>query len=278
MVRGDPPVRMGGVHALDDRGLRECGTPAFTPYFAEGTETCAEPWRAFPYERGHVYSDEDRPERLTYHTVREDPLVALKVQVPDAKAEFAPSVYFETSAPDGEGNTALHHAVMQNDIDAAAACVDMGADLNQPNGVGKTPRDLAAEIGGDVLTAVQELERRRAYTFFASHGLLGELLQFVPPKAVAELLNDNAMKNVRPRTTERMTQVYPVAACQGLGLRGDAEARAMATRIARKGVLSEDPEVRAAAAEALGRLGLAGACFTGVVAPLVKDSEDSVRR
>merc|ERR1719197_355747 len=218
---------------------------------------------------------------MTYQSVREDPLVALKAQVPDASAEFAPSIYFETSVPDGEGNTALHHAIMQRDIGAISDCVEMGADLWEPNGVGKTPLDLAKELGGEVgnlqrqvdengdvdaaaalqsinevVELVEQLERRRQYRFFAAHGHLGQLLQFVPAQAAAELLNPTPLAEC-PVDNGPSVQV---SACEGLGLR------------------FEKHPARAAAAQALGRLGLAGACFCGVVAPLVKDPEDAVRR
>ena len=57
--------------------------------------------------------------------------------MPDNPSEdFKPSEYFERSVPDGEGNSALHHAVMKRDIDAIRYVLSLGEDINVPNAHG----------------------------------------------------------------------------------------------------------------------------------------------
>jgi ankyrin repeat protein len=45
------------------------------------------------------------------------------------------------------GNTALHFAVLRNDVDMVKTLLDLGADKNIKNSIGKTPLDRARNKG-----------------------------------------------------------------------------------------------------------------------------------
>jgi hypothetical protein len=274
---------MGGVHMLEQKGIRMCTPPGFSPFFVQGSETLAEPWRSTA-----LNEDAQGRERFTYLGVREDPLVALKAQVPDASADFAPSVYYETSVPDGEGNTALHHAVKQGDYDAVKACLKMGADLHQPNGAGVTPLDMCAD--DEFRYKVLLLDKKRKFCFAAYHGHLDDLMGFVKPQACAELLRygrpntSDAQLSAQARRTQLQRETGLLSrdaekrsAAIGLGRQGDQGGAEYATDVARLLNIAEPTQVILAALEALPKLGRAGAAFAFLVADLVEHPDYTVR-
>ena len=53
----------------------------------------------------------------------------------------------DISLADNEGNTALHHALMEYSEDTARYLIKKGADYNCPNNDGETPADLAVQKG-----------------------------------------------------------------------------------------------------------------------------------
>jgi hypothetical protein len=103
--------------------------------------TAGDAWRA---EREQTLQQGTASPGVIYHGVRGDPLTDLLRQVPDNPSEdFKPSEYFERIVPDGEGNSALHHAVMKRDIDAIRYVLSLGGDINVPNAHGVTPLAVA---------------------------------------------------------------------------------------------------------------------------------------
>ncbi len=65
----------------------------------------------------------------------------------------------DISLADNEGNTVLHHALMNYDESTARFLIKKGANYNYPNNNGETPVQIAVEKGFDgVLELMTDIE------------------------------------------------------------------------------------------------------------------------
>jgi ankyrin repeat protein len=75
-----------------------------------------------------------------------DHFYALKPDIkPDINLDIKPEakITFDPNLADAEGNTALHRAVLNNNLVEVNTLLEQGADINLPNNKGETPFDLA---------------------------------------------------------------------------------------------------------------------------------------
>ena len=127
--------------------------------------------------KGILISDHSLINEVDY--INRTPLILAVQQNDRSMVEllFCFGAQADTVSFPGTGNTALHYAVMKNNVEIAGLLIEHGASINQKNFVKKTP-----------LTLALEKNRKPLIELLRQHGAEGEVVKKDPLEQFGEIL------------------------------------------------------------------------------------------